>query len=123
MSTVFPFTSSNLRPSRPSWRPEPPSVVRAPAMEGGSARHGGRVGGLPGVGLGGGTGPGEDVVESAEDVLAQVDLQGPEGAVELLHRAGADDRGGDTVLVQQPRQCDVGRLLAEFVAQVFPLAQ
>src|SRR4051794_19233706 len=77
----------------------------------------------PGIGLRGGTGAGEELVEPVQHVLAEVDAQGVERSVELVHRPRADDRCGDSVLVQQPGQSHVGRVLAELVAEILPLPQ
>src|SRR6266404_1335689 len=73
--------------------------------------------GLPGVMLRGGLVPGEDVVEPLEHVLAEVDGDRVLCVVQLVLGARPDDRPGDAVLVQQPGQRHVGRLLAELVAQ------
>src|SRR6516164_2402921 len=72
---------------------------------------------LPGVMLRRGLVPGEDVVEPLEHVLAEVDGDRVLRVVQLVLGARADDRPGDALLVQQPGQRHVGRLLAELVAQ------
>jgi MFS family permease len=60
-------------------------------------RPGGR---LPGVVLRGRAMAREDLVEPGERLLVQRDVQRPNGRVELLAGAGADDRGRDCGLVQ-----------------------
>src|SRR5918992_1828921 len=62
------------------------------------------------------TGP--DLVEARELVLTEVYLEGTLRALELLHRAGADDRRGNHGLVQEPCDPDVGGRLAEIGAEL-----
>ena len=64
---------------------------------------------------------GKQLVEPHEEIPTECDLQCPQRPVELSDGAGADDRGGHTGLMQQPGQGDVGGVLAQFGAQVFPL--
>src|SRR5215469_5631269 len=73
---------------------------------------------LPGVMLRRGLVPGEDVIEPLEHVLAEVDGDRVLRVVQLVLGARPDDRPGDALLVQQPGQRHVGRLLAELIAQV-----
>src|ERR1700745_2506297 len=61
--------------------------------------------------------PGENAVEPLEHVLAEVDGDRVLRVVQLILGARPDDRPGNALLVQQPGQRHVGRLLAEFVAQ------
>ncbi len=53
-------------------------------------------------------GAGPDFVEGFEGVFAEGDVQRGQGGGELLHGAGADDRGGDDVVAQQPGQREFG---------------
>ena len=46
-------------------------------------------------------------------IVQRVDI-----VLELLHRARSDDRRGDGGLRQQPRQRDIGGMLAQFLAEV-----
>src|SRR5690349_22595492 len=71
----------------------------------------------PGVMLRRGLVAGEDVVEPLEHVLAEVDGDRVLRVVQLVLGARPDDRPGDALLVQQPGQRHMGRLLAELVAQ------
>src|SRR6204780_1928848 len=73
----------------------------------------------PGVVLRRGLVAGEEVVETLEGVV--VELQGHRalGVVELGEGARSDDRARNALLVQQPGQRHVRGLLAEFVAEVF----
>src|SRR5580692_1416718 len=72
----------------------------------------------PGVVLRRGPVPGEQVVEPLEGVIFEPQGDRALRVVELSSGARPDDGGGDPVLMQQPGQRDVGRLLAELVAQV-----
>src|SRR4051812_7014347 len=79
-----------------------------------------RIGRLPGIRLGRfAAGAGEDFVELLHRRGVELDLGGADRAGELLERARSDDRGGDDGVVQQPRQADVGGLLAELFAEAF----
>src|SRR5215470_3154147 len=71
----------------------------------------------PGVMLRCGLIAGEDVVEPLKHVLAEVDGDRVLRVVQLVLGARPDDRPSDALLVQQPGQRHVGRLLAELVAQ------
>src|SRR3954447_7375773 len=77
----------------------------------------------PGVLHGGGLVAGEDLVEPGEGVLVQADGERVQRALQLLHRARADDRRGDARPVQQPGEPDVGGRLAELAAQRLVLLQ
>src|SRR3954471_930077 len=81
------------------------------------------VEGLPGVFDGRRLVAGEDVVEPAQGVLVERHAERSQRALELLHRAGADDRRGDAGLLQQPRDPDVGRALPELAAETLVLLQ
>ena len=73
---------------------------------------------LPGVGLRClAAWAGQDLVEPGERLVVELDLDRPHRAVELSRRARADDRRRHRGLVQQPRERDVRRVLAEFVAE------
>jgi hypothetical protein len=76
----------------------------------------------PGIGLGGcAAGTGEDGVDRAQRVGRERDLEGAQrGTVELAQRARPDDRAGDAILGQEPRQRYGGRLLAEVGTQLLP---
>src|SRR5579859_4109150 len=68
--------------------------------------------------LRGGTVAGEQIVEPLEHVVIEFEGYGAPRVIELGEGPRPDDRPGDTLLVQQPGQRHVGRLLAEPVAQV-----
>ena len=69
-------------------------------------------------------GPGKMASMAVSVSGAERDVEGAQrGAVELGHRAGADDRARDAVLREEPRQGDGGRLLTEVGAQLLPLLQ
>src|SRR5215470_13313318 len=72
---------------------------------------------LPGVMLRRGLVPGEQAVEPLEHVVVEPDGDRVLRVVELVLGARPDDRTGDALLVQQPGQRHVSRLLAELVAQ------
>src|ERR1700691_2188771 len=72
----------------------------------------------PGVVLRRGLVAGEEVVETLEGVVVELQGHRPLGVIELGEGARPDDRPGDALLVQQPGQRHVRRLLAEFVAEV-----
>src|SRR5680860_71181 len=76
---------------------------------------------LPGVGLRSGpTRARKDLIDATHDLVGQLDLQSPQGAVELLRVTGTDDRGGHHRVLQQPRQGDVRGTLADVGAQLLP---
>src|SRR3712207_2500067 len=52
---------------------------------------------------------GEDLVEPGQLGLVELHVEGPQRALELLHRARTDDRSGHRRLVQQPGDPDVRR--------------
>src|SRR5262245_38169649 len=63
----------------------------------------------------------KDAVQRGERLLGEGELQGTQGAVELIHGARPDDRGGDPRPAQQPGERHVGRILAEIRAQLLVL--
>src|SRR5690348_10192288 len=73
---------------------------------------------LPGVMLRRSPVPGEQVVEPLEHVIVELEGHRAPRVVELLPGARPDDRPGDALLVHEPGQRDVGRVLAELVAEV-----
>src|SRR3954447_1162935 len=73
---------------------------------------------LPGVVLRRGLVRRPDLVESRERLVVEVDVERGDRVVELLERAGADDRPGDPGTGQQPGESNAGRLVADLVAQV-----
>src|SRR6202035_2036259 len=105
-------TASSAGGSTWWWRPRP---ARVP-----NPVQGGDSGGLPGVVLWRGLVPGEDLVETGEDVGVEVDLQGALRGVQLPEGARPDDGRGHAVLVQQPGEGHVRWLLTELAAQFLP---
>src|SRR4051794_15455319 len=59
-----------------------------------------------------------DLVEPREGLVVELDLERPQGIVELFDCPRTDDRSGDTWSRQQPGECDVRRLVSEVVAEV-----
>src|SRR4051812_9975148 len=66
---------------------------------------------------------GEDLVQPVECVVVQLDVERVQRALQVAHRARPDDRCGHRGLVQQPREADVGRTLAEVAAQPLVLLE
>src|ERR1017187_9730048 len=101
--------SRGRRPSRGPGRPAPAGSAATTSL---------KLVPLPGVVLRGRLISGEQGIEPLEDVVVEPQRHRALGVIELSYSARPDDRPGDTLLVQQPGQRHVGRLLAEFVAQV-----
>jgi len=59
-------------------------------------------------------GTGEDVIQFFQGGFAQLELQGAQGASQVIVRARADNWGSDDGVVQQPGQGHVSRLFARF---------
>src|SRR5690606_19248572 len=80
---------------------------------------------LPGVRLGrGAAGSGADGGARCQRVGSERDLEGAQrGAVELATGARADDRAGDAVLGEEPRQRHRCGFLTEISAQLLPSLQ
>jgi transposase len=57
-----------------------------------------------------------DSIQSFEDFVCQLDLQCTQAALELRHRARADNRRGDDRIAQQPRQPHISRVFAQLGA-------
>src|SRR4051794_8424132 len=96
----------------PTLRRRPSRSILVETLDGGVAAD------LPGVVLRRGLVRRPDLIESRERLVVEVDVEGGDGIVELLKRAGADDRPGDPGTGQQPGESDASRLLADLVAQV-----
>ena len=76
------------------------------------------AGGSPGVVFRGGPGAGEDGVQALKGRGVEVNLQRPEGGVQLLPGARAGHRRRHGGLVQQPGQRQFSGLVAELVREV-----
>src|SRR3954451_6113653 len=59
-----------------------------------------------------------DLVEPGECLVVEVHVERRDCVIELLERAGPDDRPGDAGTRQQPSETDAGRLLTDLVAEV-----
>src|SRR3954454_21248533 len=73
--------------------------------------------GSPGVVLGGGPVPGEDLVEARQGGFVEVDVERAQAAVELLLGARADDRAGHARAGEQPGERQVAGLVAELLGE------
>src|SRR4051794_20945781 len=73
---------------------------------------------LPGVVLRRGLVRRPDLIQPGERLVVEIHVERRDGVIELLERAGPDDRPGDAGTRQQPGEPDAGRLLADLVAEV-----
>src|SRR5437879_214679 len=62
---------------------------------------------------------GPDLVEALQDICRELDLKTAQVARELIARARSNDGRCDDGIVQQPRERNIGGLLAESAAQFF----
>src|SRR5919204_3470064 len=104
-----------------TWVPAAPSSQAAPSARGGYSarpRRTSKVMCSPRVRLGGGAaGTRPDLVQAVQRLVVQVDVEGAQRLLELLHGAWPHDRRGYRRLPQQPRQRHLRRPLAQLVAE------
>src|SRR3954454_20579136 len=60
----------------------------------------------------------ENLVQAPERLRVELQFVRLDGGLELLKRARADNRGGDSRLMEQPRERDVCRFLAQLRGEV-----
>ena len=65
------------------------------------------------------TGSGENLIEPLQRFSVKADRRCPRGALQLLHRAGTDNRRADSRIMQQPSQSDLARRLSNLAAKRF----